>query len=222
MAGRTSIAKLDDVEPLRVWEGVIRRALRDHFEIEAFGVNAYTAPTPGVHVVEPHDHRGGSAGAQEELYIVLSGHATFSLDDEEVEAPAGSFVFVEPEVARSAVAREPNTTVVAFGAPPGRPYDPPPWPAAAAMWRYREYVAAGELDAALAYLDEVLDRFPENPGVLYQRALCNAALGRPEQATADLRRAVAGDARLARIARDDDGFATLRGRDSFEQVVGTA
>ena len=52
-----------------------------------------------------------------ELYLVLSGHATFTIGGTEVEAPAGMLVFVsDPAVERLAVANETNTVVLSIGA----------------------------------------------------------------------------------------------------------
>ena len=51
-----------------------------------FGINAYTATEAGQDVVEEHnEERLG----HEELYVVVAGRATFVLDGEEMEVPAG-------------------------------------------------------------------------------------------------------------------------------------
>ena len=60
--------------------------VRKHFGITAFGVNAYTATEVGQDVVEEHtEERLG----HEEMYVVLSGRATFVLDRE------GTIRFIE-------------------------------------------------------------------------------------------------------------------------------
>ena len=60
------------------------------FGIQAFGINAYTAEKAGDVVVEEHDEKGdGGAGGHEELYVVVSGRARFTLAGESVDAPAG-------------------------------------------------------------------------------------------------------------------------------------
>ncbi len=63
-----------------------------------------------------------SRDSDEELYLVLRGRATFELDGEQVDAPAGTFVFARPGVKRTAVAAEPETTLLALGGVPGKPY----------------------------------------------------------------------------------------------------
>jgi mannose-6-phosphate isomerase-like protein (cupin superfamily) len=58
-----------------------------HVGITAFGINAYTGAEAGQDVVEEHtEERLG----HEQLYVVVSGRATFVLDGEEVDASAGS------------------------------------------------------------------------------------------------------------------------------------
>ena len=124
------VVHLDELDSNPVGASGLRgRPVRRRLGIEAFGVNAYTVGEAGQEVVEHHDEvAGGGAGGHEELYVVLRGHATFELDGEEVDAPAGTLVFVgDPTVRRGAVAREPGTAVLAVGGIPGEPYRVSPW-----------------------------------------------------------------------------------------------
>ena len=108
-------------------EGAVWKPVRHHFGVQAFGVNAWIARAAGDEVVEDHDEAGTAAG-HEELYFVSAGRATFTLDGEEVDAPAGTFVFVPtPGVRRKAVAHEAGTTVVAVGGWSGRPFKVSAW-----------------------------------------------------------------------------------------------
>lgn len=103
--------------------------IRHHFGIRAFGVNAWVATEAQQEVVERHDEvtADGSAG-HEELYAVTTGHAVFTVDGEEVEAPAGTLLFVgDPSVVRHAIAREPGTTVFCIGGWPDRAFEPSAW-----------------------------------------------------------------------------------------------
>ena len=80
--------------------------------IAAFGVNAYGAREAGGHVIEEHDELGAGAGGHEELYLVLSGRARFSLAGEEMDGPVGTLVFVrDPATRRGATAVEPDTRI---------------------------------------------------------------------------------------------------------------
>ena len=114
-------ARIEDVESLRTRHGYDWHSIRHHFDVRAFGVNANVAVAPGV-IVEEHDETHGDGG-QEELYVVVSGHATFTVDGEEVDAPAGTLVFVRnPAVKRAAVAHEAGTTLLCVGGRPGQPF----------------------------------------------------------------------------------------------------
>lgn len=92
------------------------RPLQHHFRINAFGLNVFTAPADGTVLVSAHDER---QSGQQELYFVLEGEAAFTLEGEEVEAPAGTLVAVpDPAVQRAAVARTAGTRILAVGARP--------------------------------------------------------------------------------------------------------
>ncbi|MGH3000761.1 MAG: hypothetical protein ACRDNM_15815 [Gaiellaceae bacterium] len=92
--------------------------IRHHFGIETFGVNAWRGAA-GDEVIKRHNE---SESGQPELYFVLSGDAVFTVDEDEVPAPAGSLVWVEdPSAERVAVAREADTVVLSIsgGKPSG-------------------------------------------------------------------------------------------------------
>ncbi|MBD0318672.1 MAG: hypothetical protein ICV71_09100, partial [Thermoleophilia bacterium] len=114
-----SVARIDDVPTGPGAEGGTWYRIRLHFGISAFGVNGFRADAGG-RVIEEHNEVGTSAGRHEELYVVLSGRARFSLAGEEVDAPVGTLVFVrDPETQRGAVAEENGTTVLVVGGRPG-------------------------------------------------------------------------------------------------------
>lgn len=119
---RYRVQALDELEEIHR-EGLVMRPVRDALGVRAFGANAFTANAAGELLVEPHDEAGCG---HDELYVVLRGRATFTLDGEEVDAPAGTFVAVgEPTVHRSAVAAEAGTAVLALGGPPT--FEPSAW-----------------------------------------------------------------------------------------------
>jgi hypothetical protein len=105
------------------------KPVRHHLGVGAFGVNAWVAAAPGELVIERHDEAtsDGTAG-HEELYVVLRGAARFTVGDEELDAPAGTLVFVsDPALTRSAVATAPDTLVLTVGAARGVAFTPSPW-----------------------------------------------------------------------------------------------
>jgi len=137
--------------------------VREHFDIGAFGVNAFTVAEAGEGLVEAHDELSGGADGHEELYFVSAGHAVFTVNGEEVDAPTGTFVFVrDPGARRSAVTAAPDATVLIVGAPQGRAYRVASWEYdSAAFARYGQ----NDCEGALAAFREALASDPQNvPG----------------------------------------------------------
>jgi len=105
-----TVARIDEIEPRETWIPV-----REHLGIRAFGINAYRTRENGEII---NDHTEADSG-QEELYVVLDGRASFELDGEEVDAPAGTLVFARPTSKRKASG---DATVLVIGAAPGEAY----------------------------------------------------------------------------------------------------
>jgi hypothetical protein len=104
--------------------------VRRYFDVQAFGVNAATGDAGDV-VIEEHDERDDSeygTEGHEELFAVMSGHAVFTIDGAEVDAPAGTLVFVrDPALNRAARATADGTAILAVGARPGVAYAVSRW-----------------------------------------------------------------------------------------------
>ena len=101
---------------------------RRHFGIGAFGVNGSVAAEAGDWLVEEHTEVDDSGTRHEELFVVLSGRARFTVDGVEVDAPAGTLVYVrDPAARRGARAEEPGTALVAVGGEPGVASSVSPW-----------------------------------------------------------------------------------------------
>ena len=104
--------------------------VRRHFDIRAFGVNAITGDA-GDELVEPHHERDDEVNrtdGHEELFAVMNGHAVFSVGGEDVDAPAGTLVFVrDPNLIRSARATADGTAILAVGGRPGAPFEISRW-----------------------------------------------------------------------------------------------
>lgn len=203
---------VDELDSIPV-AGVVWHPLRRRLGITAFGINAYTASAVGRHVVEEHDESSSGAGGHEEIYLVVRGHATFTLDGETVDAPAGTFVFVrDPAVRRSAVAKDGETLVLAVGGEPGRAYQVSPWEFAFAA---EPLLAAGRFDEALELFAEGLRDHPGNPSLLYNLACAESRAGRSAGAIDHLRQAIGANAKYAEIARKDSDFDPIRGEPGF-------
>ena len=204
--------RIDDLPAVPV-AGVTWRPVRRELDVRAFGVNAYTADA-GVLLIEEHDETGDGAGGHEELYIVVSGSARFTIDGAEHDAPAGALVFLpDPTSRRAAVALVDGTTAIVVGGRPGEPYSVSPWEPTFAALAASE---AGDPAAAADLMAGVIAQYPGNPSVLYNAACFEALAGRREAALAHLREAAAidpdkvrrwaaGDRDLDSV-RDDPGF----------------
>lgn len=104
------------------------KPIRHYFNVRSFGVNLNVAPAAGDWAIEEHSEVEASGTRHEELFFVSAGHATFEVAGEQIDAPAGTFVFVpDPTVRRSARAIEAGTTVLAIGGEPGAAYTVSGW-----------------------------------------------------------------------------------------------
>ncbi len=177
------VVHLDEIEPTPI-AGVNWKPLRATLGVRAFGINAYTAE-PGELVVEEHTEE---RNRHEEVYVVISGRATFTVDGKEVDAPAGTVVFLDdPAHHRSARAEEPGTAVLAVGGRPGEAYEILPW-----EYGFRAYRAKlqGRMDEARSIAEEGLAAHPENPGMLFALACAEAHAGERDAALRHLNDAV--------------------------------
>ena len=209
------VSSLDAIEAGPEHDGRVPLNIRRHFGIEGFGVRANRAVGDG-HVIGEHDEVGLGSSGQEELYLVVSGAATFNVDGERVDAPAGTLVFVRnPAAKRSAIAKEEGTTVLAIGGTPGEPYRLSVGEAMNAMWDpYR----AGDYETALEKLQPVLAERPE--ALVYFNVACmEARLGRTDDAISHLEQAIEDDHRIKENIRRDEDLNSLREDPRFEALT---
>jgi tetratricopeptide (TPR) repeat protein len=158
--------------------------LRYALGVEAFGVNAWEGAAGRTLTI---DHDEVLTG-HEELYLVLAGHARFTVNGEEVDAPEGTLVFVrDPGARRSALAIEDGTRILAVGAAPDQPFERSGWEYAAEILTCFD---AGEYEQALSIAQEVLVAHPADWPLLYWAARSAAKLGRYDEAHAYLVRAI--------------------------------
>ncbi len=192
------IAHVDELESLPVNNGeFVWRPVRRRFGISAFGTNAYTAEKSGQRVIEEHHERDG----HEEMYVVLRGRATFTLGDDEVDAPAGTLVFVRPGTKRGAIAAEDGTAVLAVGAKPGVVFEPSPWEAVFAGYSYAE---AGDVERGREIVAEAIEQHPDAWQGYYNFACMEARFGDRDVALEQLARAFELDADAVRKAVEND------------------
>jgi len=208
------VAHLDDLDRIEVAGGQYR-PIRRRLGVRAFGINAYTAAKAGDQVVE-HHHEGEGSGRQEELYMVVAGHAEFTVAGETIDAPAGTMVFIPDLTAkRGAVARSDDTTVVVIGGPADRPIPTSPfeyWFAAEAPY------SEGDYDRAVAVASEGLAEWPESGQLNYQLACFHALAGRREKALKHLATAVASEPKAAEWASGDSDLDSIRDDPAFPRA----
>jgi tetratricopeptide (TPR) repeat protein len=213
-----SVASLTEMEVPLGPESARWATVRSHFGIEAFGVNAWTSKEAGQTVIGEHDEVGGGAGQHEELYVVVTGKAMFTVDGQTVDAPAGTLVFVrDPAAKRMAVAEEAETTILALGAKPGEAFKSSNWERSAPALAY---FATKEYDKAITMLSATLEEFPDDPAVLYNLACAESMAGKPEDALAHLARSVEQGERYLELARTDTDFDPIRAEPEFERLLG--
>lgn len=206
MSSGWEVVRFDELDSIPVaGAGINWRPIRRRFGIRAYGINAYSADSPGEHVVEEHTEEGLQ---HEEVYIVITGHATFTLGDEEVDAPAGTIVYLrDPAVKRAAIAREAGTTVLAVGGKPGEAYDPSAWEWWFAAAPHRE---AGDFERAVEIVAEGVEEKPDSAPLVYNLACYEALAGRTDDALEHLQRAIELDEKCLEWAREDEDFASIR------------
>ena len=207
-----SVARIDEIDELSDGRCAFR-PVRKHFGIMSFGVNTWTGKSAGDRIINEHDE----ADEHEELYLVQQGRATFELDGERVDAPAGTMVFARPGVKRTAFAEEPGTTIVAIGGTPGEVYEPSGfevWLPITPLYEAGKYAEAADRGR------ELIRENPEYAGLLYNVACCESLAGRTADAIEHLRGAIERSQRFRSFAAGDSDFDPIREQPGFKELVG--
>jgi tetratricopeptide (TPR) repeat protein len=212
-------ARLDELEPTSLSPGATddgrqRFDVRRRFDITSFGVQAYRAPS-GVDVIREHDETLLGEAGQEELYVVTQGSATFEIDGEAVEAPAGSMVLVQPTAKRKATATDEGATILVVGGTPGKAYEPAPQEAGEAFTAY----GAGNYEDALAKQLVVVEKRPDDPVAHFNAGCFAARAGRADEAIEHLRRAVEINERIKELMATDEDLDSVREDRRFAELT---
>jgi tetratricopeptide (TPR) repeat protein len=206
------VVHIDELDSIPGPGSLTWRPVRRTLDIRAFGCNAYTANAAGDDVVEPHSE---DPDVQQELYFVHAGRATFTIDGQSYDAPAGTYVFVpDPTSHRRAVAEEPGTTVLSFGGPPT--FEPSGWE----WWLLAEQYVEKDPDRARAILKDGLEARPDTATLYYNLACLEVRQGRRDQGLESLRTAVQLRPETAEWARSDEDFEALRSDAQFQALTG--
>jgi quercetin dioxygenase-like cupin family protein len=196
-------ARLDEIKGIGSGGGW--KPIRRRLGIRSFGVNAYIPEGDDGEIIGEHDEQ---TTRHEELYVVISGRAAFTVDGDRIDAPMGTIVFVrDPAVKRRAVAVDADTTILAIGATPGVPFSPSAWEENADILPLFE---SGDYQEAKERLERVLERDPDDAGMVYNLACAEARLGEAEAALEHLRRAIERQERLRDLAQNDPDLESIR------------
>ena len=189
--------------------------LRAHLGARAFGINAYTKQADE-EIVGEHKEEGSG---HEELYLVVAGRATFTVEGEERDAPVGTAVLVPSGTTRSAKAVEDGTTIVVVGGRPDAVFQPRAWETNAIIF---PMFGEGKIEEAREILRGVVGHYEDGESIEYNLAGCEARLGDVDTAFEHLERALPGRPDLVELARGDDDLAALRDDSRFDELVGAA
>jgi len=196
-------AQIDDLERPDGWSPV-----RLHFGVQAFGINAWTGREADATVIPEHDEE---PTGHEELYLVTSGHASFTVGGEEIDAPAGTIVFVrDPDAKRGAVAG------LSVGAKPGVAYRPRSWEVNRDVISLLDSRKNAEAKQVLL---DALERYDDRGNLLYNLACAEAQLGETDAALEHLRAALGESPSLAKYAREDTDLGPIRDDPRFAEIV---
>jgi mannose-6-phosphate isomerase-like protein (cupin superfamily) len=207
------ILTLDEVETAQ-HRGSNLIPVRHRLGFRPAGVNAWIADSGG-QLIPPHEEDSGN----EELYVVVRGRATFTVGEETGDAPAGTLVFVPPEVHRTAAAAEDGTIVFAVGGTVGEEFNAGGWDSFALADSYRQ---AGRYDEGRAIMAQLIVEKPDYWPTTYNAGCFEALAGNPDAAFEHLRRAkaldTAGDS--AQYFREDSDLDPIRDDPRFQELLG--
>jgi uncharacterized cupin superfamily protein len=123
MAEGYTIKSIDEFEEMKGSGGATWRLARKTLGAEAFGFNIVDIEAGGE--IPAHNHSGDN---QEEVFVILEGQGKIVTDDEEHDAPPGTFCRFAPEVNRT-IRNESdgNVRALLIGVPVDSGYQGMPW-----------------------------------------------------------------------------------------------
>jgi quercetin dioxygenase-like cupin family protein len=206
--------RIDELDSFPTGPGPLWRPVRRRVDARAFGVNAWTGESPGDPVIERHREPDGV----EEVYVVLEGRATFTVGEDTVDAPRGTFVYVPSGTLREAIAAEPATTVLAVGAKPGEVFEPSMWEEVFLAEGYRR---RGDVVRARDIMREHTATYPGEWRAHFNRACFESVAGDTDAALASLRRSFELNADETReYAATDEDFDPIRNDPRYKELIG--
>jgi tetratricopeptide (TPR) repeat protein len=190
--------------------------LRRKLDIGAFGTYAIRA-AKGKDIIHQRTATGPGSDGHEELYVVLDGHARFTVAGEDIDAPAGTAVFIRDiDATRSAVAVDGETTVLLVGGRRGEAWRLTP---GESMYEFWPLYKAKDYEGALAVVEQTLNEYPGNALAHFNIACMSSLLGRTDAALDHLQAAVEAYPPYVENAREDEDLTSLRDDPRFQALV---
>lgn len=208
-----AVAHLDEIEE-HDDAGCRYRPIRHHLGISAFGVTAWVAEAAGDLVINEHDE--GDPTADEELFLVVRGHAVFEVETDRIDAPTGTLVFAPPGTRRTASAVEAGTVIIAVEGSPGKAYDARGWE----LWApLAPLYFSGDYAEVADRLSALVEVSPQYPMLFFNLACCESQIGRTEDALDHLRRAIDMSEEFRDSARSDSDLDSIRDEPAFQELI---
>jgi|1185.fasta_scaffold54031_2 quercetin dioxygenase-like cupin family protein len=207
------ILSLDELEavPYHAREGERLLAVERVLGFSAAGINGWRGD-PGETLVPVHRE-----DSDEELYVVVRGRATFTVDEVTLDAPAGTLVHVPAGEERTAVAEEQGTIVLAIGGTPGEAHAPSGW----TDWVVADALRRdGRVEEGRQAIRQMLERHGRFWGAPYNAACYEVLAGDNGAAIEYLLEAKRMDAASVReLAAEDSDLDALRDDPRFAEVL---
>jgi hypothetical protein len=206
-------AHLDEIEEFED-VGCHYRPVRLHLGLSAFGASVWTAQSAGDPVINEHDP--GDPTVDQELFLVIRGHAAFEVAGDRVDAPAGTFVAVPPGTQRRATAEAPDTAILLIEGTPGTAYAPRGWE----LWApLAPMYGAGRYAEVADALRSTVEAHPEYGMLFFNLACCESLTGKRTEALMHLRRAIELSEDFRDNARIDEDLNAIRDEPGFRELV---
>lgn len=208
------VYSLDEIEavPYHEREGELLIPIEQTIGYRVAGINGWLGD-PGAQLVPEHEE-----DSDEELYVVVRGHARFVVEGADVDAPAGTLIHLLAGEKRAAFSEAPGTIVVAVGGTPGVAHEPHGWTTFVVADAYRRQ---GRLDDARVAIRQMLDLHGDVWFAPYNAACFESLAGDADAAFELLAEAIRREPDTAReYARNDGDFAPIRDDPRWQEVVG--
>ena len=182
--------------------------------LTAFGASVWTGHGAGDAVINEHDP--GDPTVDQELFLVIRGHAAFEVDGDRVDAPAATFIAVPPGTKRRATAEAPDTAILLIEGTPGTAYAPRGWE----LWApLAPMYGAGRYAEVADALRTTVEAHPEYGMLFFNLACCESLTGKRTEALMHLQRAIELSEEFRDYARTDEDLDAIRDEPGFRELV---